>query len=134
MRYLAAFVLGILFSGCQEKFPVYSSFCEQDERTFPKCLHYAVFNEEERDMIASAFGMKEDEACPYRVELTKYHIGNCDNPTVKSLGSDFDGYVRLEIKKDFKCYYKIQSDFKNDESRAFQRVLKKIEEERNFTK
>jgi hypothetical protein len=62
------------------------------------------------------------------VELTRYHIGACDNPAVKSLGSDFNGYVRLEIKKSFKCHYKVQSDFKNDEDAAFERVLKKISE------
>ena len=85
-------------------------------------------------MIEKSFGIEEDEACPYRVELIKYHIGNCNNPIVKSVGSDFDGYIRIEIKKGFKCYYKVQSDFKNDENAAFERVLKKIKIDLNQEK
>ena len=56
------------------------------------------------------------------------------NPIVKSIGSDFDGYIRIEIKKGFKCYYKVQSDFKSDENAAFERVLKKIENEKKTQK
>jgi len=127
-------LLGISLLGCQEKFPTYAAFCDQNDTTFPSCLHFAVLDENEREMIEKSFDIREDRECPYRVELTKYHIGNCNNPIVKSLGSDFDGYVRIEIKKGFKCYYKIQSDFKNDENAAFERVLKKVKIDLNQEK
>ena len=127
-------LLGIFLLGCQEKYPTYAAFCDQNATKFPSCLHYAVFDENEKEMIEKSFGIKEDGECPYRVELTKYHIGNCNNPIVKSVGSDFDGYIRIEIKKAFKCYYKVQSDFKSDENAAFERVLKKIENEKKAQK
>lgn len=123
---------GIFLLGCQEKFPTYAAFCDQNGTKFPSCLHYAVLDEKERGAIQKSFGIKGDNECPYRVELTKYHVGNCNNPIVKSVGSDFDGYIRIEIKKGIKCYYKVQSDFKSDENAAFDRVLKKIENEKKI--
>lgn len=120
----------LLLVGCKEDYPVYSSFCEQDKKDFPKCLRYAVLNAEDKRVIENAFGMKEDVSCPYRVELTRYHTGLCDNPATKISRKDFNGYVRIEVKKSFKCYYKVQSDFKNDENAALERVLQKVKDER----
>jgi hypothetical protein len=91
----------------------------------PKCLHYAILDKQDKDIVQKYFAVADDTTCSYRVELTKYHVGACNNPVVKSIGSDFDGYVRIEIKKGFKCYYKVQSDYKNDVDSAFERVLKK---------
>ena len=119
-----------LFAGCKEDYPVYSSFCEQNSTSFPPCLRYAVLDAEDKKTVENTFGIKEDPSCPYRVELTKYHMGLCDNPATKVSGSDYKGYVRIEVKNSFKCYYKVQSDFKSDENAAFERVLKYIENER----
>jgi len=121
---LSMFML-LLFAGCQEDFPTYSTFCDQKTKSLPKCLHYAVLNKQDKDVLQKYIGVVDDPKCAYRVELTKYHVGSCNNPVVKSTGSDFDGYVRIEIKKGFKCYYKVQSDYKNDAEAAFERVLKK---------
>ena len=132
--YVSLILLALLFTGCEEKYPTYAAFCEQNRTEFPSCLHYAVLNQKDKKRLVSLFGLKDDKACPYRVELTRYHIGLCDNPVVKSVGSDFNGYVRVEIKKSFKCYYKVQSDFRNDENAAFERVLKKLEKDRKAQK
>jgi hypothetical protein len=83
-------------------------------------------NHLDNQQIQDAFGIEDNTSCPYSVTLTRYHIGQCDNPIVKSVGGDFNGYVRVEVKKGFKCYYKVQSDFKHDDTAAFERVLKKI--------
>jgi len=120
-------LLGLLLvMGCQEDFPTYSTFCDQETMSLPKCLHYAVLNKQDKDVLEKHFGVIDDPRCAYRVELTKYHVGSCNNPIVKSTGSDFYGYVRIEIKKGFKCYYKVQSDYKNDVDAAFERALKKV--------
>jgi len=120
-------LLGLLFfTGCQENFPTYSTFCDQKTMSPPKCLHYVVLNKQDKDVLQKYFAVVDDPMCAYRVELTKYHVGTCNNPIVKSTGSDFYGYVRIEIKKGFKCYYKVQSDYKNDADAAFERVLKKV--------
>jgi len=119
----------LLFTGCQEDFPTYSTFCDQQILSPPKCLHYAVLDKQDKEVLKKHFGVADDPKCSYRVELTKYHVGNCNNPIVKSTGSDFDGYVRIEIKKGFKCYYKVQSDYKNDADAAFERVLMRSKKE-----
>jgi len=133
------FLLSLLLflAGCKEEFPTYASFCSQDKRVFD-CLHYAVLDSAEKQKLQNAFGIVDTKNCPYRVELTKYHVGCCNNPVVKSIGGDFNGYVRVEVKKGFKCYYKIQSDYKGDVNAAFERVLEKVEtdinEEKNLIK
>jgi hypothetical protein len=125
-RLLLTLLATLLLAGCQEDFPVYSTFCNQKSIAPPTCLHYAVLNQEDKTILEKHFKVIDNPKCAYRVELTKYHVGSCNNPIVKSTGSDFDGYVRIEIKKGFKCYYKVQSDYKSDVEAAFERVLKKV--------
>jgi len=130
-------VLKLLFSlfllvGCKEEFPTYVSSCGT-EKTHFDCLHYAVLDSQDKQKLEKAFGLKEDNTCLYRVELTKYYVGHCNNFVVKSVGSDFNGYIRIEIKKGFKCYYKVQSDFKDDAVAAFDRVLNSLKMDRNET-
>ena len=122
----------LLFTGCQEDFPTYSTFCNEKNIAPLECLHYSVFDKQDKDLLQKHFGLPNDPGCSYRVELTKYHVGSCNNPIVKSTGSDFNGYVRIEIKKGFKCYYKVQSDYKNDADAAFERVLKKVKIDLNL--
>ena len=86
-----------------------------------------VFNSQDKERLQRSFGLQDDDQCSYRVELTRYHVGDCNNPVVKSVGGDLNGYVRVEVKKGFKCYYKVQSDYKNEVSAAFERVLKRVE-------
>jgi len=119
-------ILGLLFlTGCQEDLPTYSTFC-QDNTTPPQCLHYIVLNSQDKERLQRSFGLKDDDHCGYRVEITRYHVGDCNNPVVKSVGGDLNGYVRVEVKKGFKRYYKVQSDYKNDVGAAFERVLKRV--------
>ncbi len=121
----------LLLWGCEEKYPVYSSFADNDRRSFPKCLHYAIFDPKDKKALESSFGIADSESCEYRVELIKYHVGNCNNPIVKSTGSDFYGYIRVEIRKGFKIQYKIQSDYKSDKEAAFSRVMMEIKKQRS---
>ena len=114
-----------LFTGCKEEFPTYTAYCQEDTFTLP-CLHYSVLDPKDKIRLQDAFGLGEVLSCPYRVELIRYTVGKCNNPVVKSVGSDYNGYVRVEVKKGFKCYHKIQSDYKEDADAAFTRVLKKI--------
>jgi hypothetical protein len=70
-----------------------------------------VFNKQDKKQLQDSFTLKDDNTCPYKVVLTKYKVEACSNPIVKSIGGDFNGYVRVEVKKGFKCYFKIQSDY-----------------------
>lgn len=116
-------------TGCEERFPVYSSFCEKGEIPALSCLRYPSTDPRELQLLKDGIGIREAHNCPYYLKLTKYRVGACSNPVVKSTGSDFDGYVRIEIFKGFTCYYKVQSDYKHDPEAAFDRVLQKIKED-----
>lgn len=124
-------LLGLLTlsTGCRENFPVYSGFCDQNRTEAPDCLHYTAVNTKDKVLLESRFGVTDTPECNYHVELTRYHVGDCNNPVVKSVGSDFNGYVRIEIRKGFACYYKAQSDFKSDEEAALERVLTRFKKE-----
>ncbi len=116
----------LLLGGCKEEFPTYS----QTFSLQPECLDYSLLDTKDQDLIKKAFSIPAHTNCPYKVSLLRYHVGECNNPLVKSLGSDFNGYIRIEVKKGFDSYYKVQSDFKEDENAAFERVLKQIEKEK----
>ena len=111
--------------GCKEDFPTYASPITTPSKTFT-CLNYIGLNSSDKQQLQNAFRVDDNSSCAYRVNLTRYHVGKCDNPVVKSVGGDFNGYIRVEVKKGFKCYYKVQSDFKHDAIAAFDRVLTKI--------
>lgn len=123
-------LLGLSLSlvGCQESFPAYSTPYPQNDSGLT-CLHYSVLDKQDKIQLLEAFALQEDDACAYRVQLTKYGVGKCNNPAVKSLGSDFNGYVRVEIKKGFTTYYKVQSNYKEDMHAAFERVVTKIKQD-----
>jgi len=126
-------LLWLTLLGCKEEFPTYASSVTTPSRTF-KCLNYIGLKHTDKQKLEDAFGIKEDTHCPYVVTLTRYYVGECDNPVVKSIGGDFNGYVRAEVKKGFKCYYKVQSDFKHDANGAFERVLKRVKIDLNQEK
>ena len=113
-----------LLTACQENFPVYAMFCETDKEK-PHCLKYPGISVEDKALLETRLGYTEESTCPYTLKLTKYRMESCNNPVVKSTGSDMDGYVRIEIHKGFTCVYKVQSDYKNDQNAAFERILKR---------
>lgn len=120
------FSILLFLSGCQENFPVYATFCDTNIEK-PHCLKYPGISIEDKALLENKLGFKEDNTCPYTLKLTKYRMGSCNNPVVKSTGSDFDGYVRIEILEGFKCHYKVQSDYKNDLNAAYERVMDRAE-------
>jgi hypothetical protein len=111
--------------GCKEDFPTYASPITTPTKNFT-CLNYIGLNNTDKQQLQNAFGLDDNSSCAYRVNLTRYYVGKCDNPVVKSVGGDFNGYIRVEVKKGFKCYYKVQSDFKHDAVAAFDRVVEKV--------
>jgi hypothetical protein len=127
--FFSLLIVTFFFTGCEERFPVYASFCGEGEAPALSCLRYPLIDPEEKAVLEKELGLKEDPSCPYYLKLTKYKIGQCNNPIVKSTGSDFDGYVRIEIFKGFTCYYKVQSDYKNDPEAAFYRVLQQTKKD-----
>ena len=52
--------------------------------------------------------------CPYKLETYWLKLSQCNNPKGKSIGADFDGYVRFSIYKGNKLVYRCQEDYKGE--------------------
>ena len=54
------------------------------------------------------------ENCPYTLKPSYKLVSECDNPSVKSIGADFDGFLRFEIFDKDKLVYRCQMDWKGE--------------------
>ena len=120
-----------LLAGCENKNPVYSGFCDDANVSLPlHCVKVDIKN----DIILSgnleeAMKDKISSNCPYSAKGEIYRTAKCNSIEAKSIGADFNGYVRINIFQGNKCIYKVQSDFKNDEDAATKRVLETLKKE-----
>ncbi len=123
--------MSVFFAGCESRNPVYSKFYNDNNISLPlSCVKVNIDN----DIILShnvkeALNTKISNDCPYRIEGEIYRAAKCTSIEAKSIGTDFNGYVRLNIFQGNKCIYKVQSDFKNDEEGAIKRVLDTLNNE-----
>ncbi len=127
----AACICLFLLAGCESRNPVYSGFCDDVNVSLPlPCIKVDIKN----DIILSgnfkeAMKDKISSNCPYRAQGEIYRTVKCNSIEAKSIGADFNGYVRINIFQGDKCIYKAQSDFKNDEDAAIKRVLDRLKNE-----
>ena len=52
------------------------------------------------------------QQCPFILKTTSHFITVCTSARARSLGSDFDGYLRLELYEEKRLLYRNQLDFK----------------------
>ncbi len=75
------------------------------------------------------------KTCDTTLLLDSHFIHNCHNPRVKSLGSDFDGYVSLRIEENGTLLYRSQTDFKGDDTvYHLKRLLEELVKEHSVQK
>ncbi len=102
----------LLVTGCRE---TYSQFCTQRAEKID-CLRpadasaEAVLNEHLPDVA--------DEQCAYTFRLLHHEVKACTDPKAKAVGSDFDGYVKLQVFYGGVCYYRVQTDYKSGSWRS----------------
>lgn len=74
-------------------------------------------------------GIKNDPSSNIEIRLSKVKAA-CSTERAKSLGSDFDGYILIEIYKSKTLAAKAQMDFKTEPSkRDFELVWEKLAKE-----
>ncbi len=118
-----------LLSGCED-YPVYSSFMTKEHSAKLSCIKIASFDPKLTSRLTKDFSsLTKQKECSYSLTGYIHHVDACTNPQVKSLGVDFNGYVRLKVLDGDKLLYRIQSDFKNDEVSALKRVIKTMKKE-----
>jgi len=54
----------------------------------------------------------QKRACPFRLKATSRYVTSCTSAQAKALGSDFDGFLRLELYEEGRLLYRNQQDFK----------------------
>ena len=114
----SAFVL-ILFTGCLD-FPIYKEK-SKDWTTTLSCIKVIAI--EDKDIAIANHYLKISKTCDYKLVLEPHLIHKCHNPKVKSIGSDIDGYVRLELYKADKLLFRSQKDFKGDDYSSHLKTL-----------
>ena len=101
----------LLFVSCSD-FPIY----KEKKKDFPKRLEcIQVVSIYDKDIEIASKHLKISESCPYHLILKPHLIHQCHNPKVKSIGSDIDGYVRLELQYQDRILFRSQKDFKGDD-------------------
>lgn len=70
--------------------------------------------------------LKSDTSSNIEVKIQKVRA-SCSTERSRSLGSDFDGYILIEVYKDGKFAAKAQMDFKTEPSKKdFEKVWRKL--------
>ncbi|HIC10930.1 MAG TPA: hypothetical protein EYO61_06220 [Campylobacterales bacterium] len=69
----------------------------------------------DKDIEVASKYLRTSQSCPYHLVLEPHLIHQCHNPRVKSIGSDIDGYVRLELQYQDRILFRSQKDFKGDD-------------------
>lgn len=102
---LTAYLL--LATGCRE---VYSQFCT-DAKEKLDCLRPA--DTAAAEVLQHYLPGYADETCPYTFQVVHHEVKACTDPKTKAVGSDFDGYVKLQVFNGGVCYYRVQMDYKS---------------------
>ncbi|WP_281951861.1 hypothetical protein [Nitrosophilus kaiyonis] len=136
MRYK---ILGLLFAalsilGCEKK--IYTKIYDKNlAKEKINCLKISSDNILIEYIVRKNPFIKKlsKKECPYSLKISSNYVTYCKSPAAKSLASDFDGYVRFEIYKDKKLFYRSQRDFKGkfDKSVA-DSLIDKMKRDLNF--
>lgn len=123
-RGVLLFPLLLLLGGCHE---IYSQYCDERAERID-CLRGA--DAESETLLRRYLPGVEDAACPYLLQVSHYEVKACNNPKANALGSDFDGYVKLQVFHRGSCYYRAQLDYKSgDWHDALPRLMEHLEVE-----
>lgn len=74
---------------------------------------------------------KSDHASPIKMSIY-IHCAKCTNAQSRSLGADFDGYIRLTISEDNRTLARAQMDYKGEATRdevqqVYDHLLKQLQ-------
>lgn len=101
-------LLSILFlGGCWER-EIYTEIAKPDFIAHPPL---ALHIEDPSGTLKSNF--KKDSNAPLNLEVYT-HCAHCTNAQSRSLGTDFDGYIRITIKEQNTTIARAQMDYKGE--------------------
>ncbi len=117
-------LFSLLFGGCSSD--IYSQFCTA-EKVKINCFKLESLDGEVSQIMQTQFSqIDQRETCAFTLQGMRHHVDACQNPVANSVGSDFDGYVKLQVFYKGKCYYRVQTDYKG---RGWQQHMEGISEQ-----
>ena len=106
-KYLFLLIYLLFLSGCLER-EIYTEIAKPDFIAHPpSALHINDLS----GTLKSDF--KTDSNAPLRLEVYT-HRAHCTNAQSRSLGTDFDGYIRITIKEQNTTIARAQMDYKGE--------------------
>lgn len=123
MKIISVILLLFFLSGC-ENFPVYEEF-PTDKKTF-ECLELDINDTKLLSEVKKEIEFIPKKNCKYKLQGYIHNSLKCTSLQAKTYGTDFDGYVYLEVRDNKNRVYRVQSDFKEDLPSAIHRVVTKI--------
>ncbi len=112
MRIFAFVAILFLLFGCGK---IYTKIYDEKEVKIPlSCLKIKSDNLIIEYVVKNNPFIKniEKKECQNTLKISSNYVTSCTSPTAKSIGTDFDGFVRFEILKDNHLIYRNQRDFK----------------------
>ena len=106
-KYLFLLLYLLFLSGCLER-EIYTEIAKPDFIAHPPL---ALYIEDISGTLKSDF--KSDSNTPLRLEVYT-HSAHCTNAQSRSLGTDFDGYIRITIKEQNTTIARAQMDYKGE--------------------
>ncbi|SNZ09427.1 hypothetical protein SAMN06265182_1522 [Persephonella hydrogeniphila] len=58
--------------------------------------------------------IKFRDNCPYTLKVNAKFLSQCNNPEAKSIGADFDGFLRFDLYRKGELVYRCQMDWKGE--------------------
>ncbi len=114
MRTIILIFILTSFLSCKN---MYSKIFDKEEAKRVSCLKIEgndMFLNNKVSSFLSEEGIKISENCPYTLKVYALKLSQCNTPVGKSIGADFDGYIRFSIFKDKKLVYRCQEDYKGE--------------------
>jgi len=111
-KILPGLVALLLVAGCGKK-EIYEKIYEKPHRPV-SCLKIEAKNDITRYVLLKNPKLKQLAAqqCPFTLKAISHYVTSCTSAQAKALGSDFDGFLRLELFENGKLLYRNQRDFK----------------------
>lgn len=107
VKTLVALLASLILSGCIER----EIYTQINDKTIISHPPSSVRVEDLSNMLKTDFRNSPEAA----IKISLYvHCAKCTNAQSRSLGSDFDGYIRITVSKENRTIARAQMDYKGE--------------------
>jgi hypothetical protein len=100
------------------------------------CVSFEGDNSKTSELIKNTLieeGINVKQNCSFSLKATYKLLSQCNSPTGKSIGADFDGFLRFELFERGKLVYRCQMDWKGEFGKdRVKDLIEKMKEDLKF--